>query len=86
MHRHRLERLARLSTGAALLGASALSGCNNDPKTINAPDPQPHINAPPEPTPSATTDPSGTASATPSATTSRPPTINAPARVNPPSK
>ena len=96
MHRHRLERLARLTTGAALLGASALAGCNNEPKAINSPDPQPHpnataqpdpihVNAPPDPQPSAST--ASNPSATPSASAQQPPrpithTMNAPAHVN----
>ncbi len=87
MHRHRLQRLAQLTTGAALVGASALAGCKEEPKTINAPEPtvhanataEPiHINAPPDPTPT----PSATASANapPSASARQIPmhTINAP--------
>jgi len=70
MNRHRLERLARLTTGAALIGASALVGCNNDPKAINAPDPQPHPNATAQPEPThhvnATAEPAASTSAAPS--------------------
>ncbi len=75
MHKHRLDRLARLTQGVALLGfgVGSLAACNNDPKHINSPDPNEpiHVNAtaeptgstaPSAPTPSASTPPAGTGS------------------------
>ena len=63
MVRHRLERLARLTRGAALIGLGTFAACKNaDPKEPIKTDPattasEPkHINVPPDPTltPSAT--------------------------------
>jgi hypothetical protein len=80
MHSHRLQRLARLTTGAALVGASVLGGCKEEPTSVNAPEPtvhpnataEPiHVNAPPTPTPPV--------SASASASASQPPVhVNAP--------
>jgi hypothetical protein len=98
MHRHRLERLARLTRGAALVSASALAACRDAPNNMNGPDPTPHINATADPTPSTTasaavsTNVEPSATAIPSATmTATPPPprretlhINAPAHIDPP--
>ena len=78
MRRHRLDRLSKLTQGAALVSLGALAACNSngDTKQVNAPAAQPtepiHVNA--TPTPSASATPSAAASAAP---TVAPPTINA---------
>jgi len=59
MHKHRLDKLAKLTKGAALVGIGAVFGCRSESHTMNAPehvDPtyEPvHTNAPYEPPPSA---------------------------------
>jgi hypothetical protein len=91
MRPHRLDRLTRLTQGAALVGLGALAAaCNDTPKTVNSPEPQPtepiHVNATAEPTPSATATPPPSASAAPSAAPSASwgkPTINAPPKPPP---
>ena len=72
MRKKQLDRLSKLTTGAALLGASVFaSACNNEPHAVNGPDPRGtepiHVNATATPTtvetpPSA----SGATSAAPS--------------------
>lgn len=102
MRRHRLDRLTRLTQGAALLGLGTLAAaCNDTPKYVNSPEPvssdPPHVNATATPTPSASvpfgvnaTAPPPSASAAPSATPSATATgriiINAPPQVPPPPK
>ena len=79
MRRHRLDRLARLTKGVALLGASAaLIACNDDAKHVNSPAPEDttHVNAT---EPEHTNAPAPSASAQPS---SGPPTE--PVHVNSP--
>ena len=77
MRRHRLDRLSKLTQGAALVSLGALAACNSngDTKHVNAPAPQPsepiHVNAPPTAMPSASVVASG-------APIAPPPTINAP--------
>ena len=94
MHRHRLDRLAKLTRGAALVGLGAAFACHDDPPHTNgpAPDPTPHINAtaepvhtnaPPAPDPSAA--PTAAPSVAPSASGGATPhTVNAPLHVNSP--
>jgi hypothetical protein len=89
MRRHRLDRLTRLTQGAALVGFGTLAAaCNDTPKSVNSPEPQPtepiHVNATAEPTASATPTPSASAapSAAPSAWWGKP-TINAPPKPPP---
>ncbi|HEY1953972.1 MAG TPA: hypothetical protein VGH28_00120 [Polyangiaceae bacterium] len=65
MHKHRLDKLAKLTKGAALVGIGAVFACRSESHTMNAPytvDSTPHVNAtvepvhtnaPPEPQPSA---------------------------------
>lgn len=61
MRSHRLDRLTRLTHGAALVGLGAFAAaCNNEPKHTNAPDPngshEPiHVNATADPTPPPST-------------------------------
>jgi len=97
MRRHRLDRLTRLTQGAALVGLGTLAAaCNDTPKYVNSPEPQPtepiHVNATAEPTPSATAPAvdaaaaQASASAAPSAAPSASwgkPTINAPPKPPP---
>lgn len=57
MHTHRLNRLAKLTRGVALVGVGATFACHDQPATMNGPDPNPthepiHVNAP-APQPSA---------------------------------
>jgi hypothetical protein len=96
MKQHRLEKLSRLTKGAALVSASALSfACNDTSKTVNSPPQEPiHVNAtaqpmpvdaspPPDPTASADMTDAGVA---PVATINPrlvPHTINAPPRRGP---
>ncbi|CAN5613242.1 hypothetical protein BH09MYX1_BH09MYX1_63050 [soil metagenome] len=74
MRKHRLDRLAKLTQGAALLGLGVLAAaCNNEPRQVNSPDPtgstEPiHVNSPPSAT---ETTPAPSAS-------QAPPMINAP--------
>lgn len=77
MRSHRLDRLARLTQGAALVGLGVFAaGCNNEPKHTNAPDPNAtgepiHINA------TATPQPSASVTAPTAVDTTAPPTPSA---------
>jgi hypothetical protein len=93
MKKHRLDRLANLTKGAALVSVGALSfACNDTSKTINSPPQEPiHVNATATPTPlDASPPPNPTTSASSTAATDAPDaagiaravphTINAPPR------
>jgi hypothetical protein len=93
MKRHRLEKLTRLTKGAALVSVGALSfACNDTSKTVNSPPQEPiHVNATATPTPlDASPPPSPTTSASSTAATDAPDaaamripvphTVNAPPR------
>jgi hypothetical protein len=62
MRHHRLERLARLTQGAALVGASLFDvACGKEPVKPE----EPHINSPPNPTPTESVPLGMNATATP---------------------
>jgi hypothetical protein len=94
MQKHRLDKLARLTKGAALISMGAVSfACQNDTtKHINNPPEEPiHINSPappmaldaaPPPDPNASANASGDAGAAPTLRP-YPHTINAPPRPRP---
>ena len=92
MRRHRLDRLSKLTQGAALLSLGALAACNSneDARHVNGPGPQPtepiHVNATATPQPSESAAPSAVASAAPSTSVAHPqlPRVNAPPHINAP--
>jgi len=93
MRRHRLDRLSRLTQGAALVGLGTLAAaCDNSPKYVNSTPPtEPiHVNATAEPTASDSASapvavaPPPSASAAPSASSSGRIIINAPPPSVPP--
>lgn len=88
MHEHRLQRLARLTRGVALVGIGATTlACQKDPQGMNGPEPI-HTNAPYVPMdagPTASTgEPIGAPTASASASVS-PRSMNGPAPVAKPS-
>lgn len=91
MRSHRLDRLTRLTQGAALVGLGVFAaGCNNEPKHTNAPDPngshEPiHVNATAEPTaPPSASAPIAVNATAPPASASAPPATSG--SVKPPTK
>jgi len=101
MHRHRLDKLARLTQGVALVGLGTVASCKTHSiDNLNGPDPTPpHINAPAPPgssspgagdgapaAPPPSDAPTPSASATMRHTINAPPRLNTPLHVNAPPK